>query len=544
MKSLLLSLITFCLLGKLSGLTHLNIDGYYAENAPIPLAIESYVEGNNEVVHPDVLYFENGWKGYKYWMVFTPFPESQTQYENPSICVSQDGLNWTTPPGLLNPVVAPFPDSFNPNDYYHSDPDLIMSSDLTTMYIFWREHTGWRYETLNYIYSTDGINWSDTVPVLVVDGSNTEKIISPSLVRDNDNIKMWTVDTKTSPRTIRMRTSISLTNSWSEPIATDLTIINDNIEIWHLDVTFIDNKYYMLASVGSSGNPRGGDLYLAVSDNGINWTVASNPVLQGLNNSWDELIYRATILVNPVNEYLSFKCWYSSDGGTPYDSNYWKIGYTSFMHDDIEEDQTLPVQLTSFTSLISNGRNVKLNWVSQTESELDGYKIYRNTKAYLQELEMLDIYIPATNTSQTQHYSYLDETISSDGTYFYWIQAIDYDGSNEFFGPTKIEISADNQTTNLEIPQTVGLISIYPNPFNPSTNITYYVDIASDILIEIYNIKGQRVKTFDEGEKLPGIYKLVWSNNIASGEVLSSGVYFCRLISNQGREIRKILLQK
>lgn len=334
MKRLIL-IFTLLLTFTLSfGVIHLDIDGYSATNAANPLDIESYIADNNEVVHPDVLYFENGWNGYKYWMVFTPFPNSNAKYENPSIAVSQDGLDWEIPAGLTNPIMTPFADSYNSDNYYHSDPDMIMSDDNSTMYVFWREHTGWQYEALNYVSSTDGINWSETQMVFQVNG-NVERILSPALVRDNYNFKMWTVDTKTSPRTIRMRTSNNLINSWSSPVATDLSLITANTEIWHLDVTFVDGKYYMLASVGSTGAPRGGQLYLAVSEDGLSWEVSANPVLEGNSNSWDKLIYRSTILAYPVNNHLNFKVWYSCDGGTPVDALLWKIGYTEFTHNCI-----------------------------------------------------------------------------------------------------------------------------------------------------------------------------------------------------------------
>jgi len=152
------------------GLVHLDINGYSATNAIAPLEIESYVEDSNEVVHPDVLYFENGWNGYEYWMVFTPFPDSDAQYENPSIVASHDGLLWEIPTGLTNPIMTPFPESYDSNNYYHSDPDMIMSDDNSIMYVFWREHSGWRYETLNYVYSTDGINWTANQMDFVVNG--------------------------------------------------------------------------------------------------------------------------------------------------------------------------------------------------------------------------------------------------------------------------------------------------------------------------------------------------------------------------------------
>ncbi|OQY38473.1 MAG: hypothetical protein B6226_03600, partial [Candidatus Cloacimonetes bacterium 4572_65] len=83
-------LVFICLLVTWS-LFGLSLDGYSGINAENPLYIESYVEGSDEVVHPDVIYFAEAWNGYHYWMVFTPFPDAQAEYENPSIVCSQDG---------------------------------------------------------------------------------------------------------------------------------------------------------------------------------------------------------------------------------------------------------------------------------------------------------------------------------------------------------------------------------------------------------------------------------------------------------------------
>lgn len=58
-----------------------------------PLAIPTY-DGSNQSVHPSVFYFENGWKGYKYWMTFSPYPNSNDDVEDPSLVVSNDRLNW------------------------------------------------------------------------------------------------------------------------------------------------------------------------------------------------------------------------------------------------------------------------------------------------------------------------------------------------------------------------------------------------------------------------------------------------------------------
>src|SRR5690625_4256142 len=64
-------------------------------NAPLPIPINTY-DGSGQATHPDVLYFENGWGGYKYWMAYTPYPFSDDSLENTSITYSNDGVNWHT----------------------------------------------------------------------------------------------------------------------------------------------------------------------------------------------------------------------------------------------------------------------------------------------------------------------------------------------------------------------------------------------------------------------------------------------------------------
>ena len=373
MRRLILTLSILMTLSLSFGVIHLDINGYSATNADTPLDIESYVADNDEVVHPDVLYFENGWNGYEYWMVFTPFPNSDAQYENPSIAVSHDGLEWEIPTGVTNPIVDFVNDPYDVN-YYFSDPDMIMSEDNSTIYVFWREHSNWRYETLNYVFSTDGITWSSTQEAFWVDG-NIERILSPAIVRDNENYKMWTVDTKTNPRTIRMRTTESLTATWSDPVATDLSFIAPSTEIWHLDVNYVNGKYYMLVSVGTSGEPRGGSLYLAVSEDGLTWQAAENPVLEGDSNSWDKLIYRSTLLPYPVNNHLNFKVWYSCDGGTAIDNLFWRIGYTELSHNDIP-DNTLPTDLVISEVMYKNSTLESAEFIDEYGGRSDWIELH------------------------------------------------------------------------------------------------------------------------------------------------------------------------
>jgi hypothetical protein len=69
----------------------------------------------------------------------------------------------------------------------------------------------------------------------------------------------------------------------------------------------------------------------------------------------------------------------------------------------------------------------------------------------------------------------------------------------------------------------------YPNPFNPSTDIAYSLDASSDVKIEVYNVAGQAVRTFDVGYQAGGEHSVHWDGLDSSGAPASSGIYFYRI---------------
>jgi hypothetical protein len=79
-------------------------------NAVTPLITPSY-DDSGQATEPSIVHFPNGWNGYQYWMVFAPYPHSNDGYENPSILVSDNGTEWSVPPGVTNPIERPEPGS-------------------------------------------------------------------------------------------------------------------------------------------------------------------------------------------------------------------------------------------------------------------------------------------------------------------------------------------------------------------------------------------------------------------------------------------------
>jgi flagellar hook assembly protein FlgD len=87
--------------------------------------------------------------------------------------------------------------------------------------------------------------------------------------------------------------------------------------------------------------------------------------------------------------------------------------------------------------------------------------------------------------------------------------------------------------------------SNYPNPFNPTTTISYTLpDNITDSHVTIYNVRGQKVITLDATAAASGLHQATWHGDDSSGKPVASGVYFYRIQANDIEVTRRMLLLK
>ncbi len=94
-------------------------------------------------------------------------------------------------------------------------------------------------------------------------------------------------------------------------------------------------------------------------------------------------------------------------------------------------------------------------------------------------------------------------------------------------------------SNNELLPVSVGITSIYPNPFNPVVNIEYSIKTTSNVKVSIINIYGSKITQLENMIKPIGNYRAQWN-----GSGVPSGVYFVQLETNGRVEIAKVLLLK
>ncbi|MCL1827503.1 MAG: T9SS type A sorting domain-containing protein, partial [Candidatus Cloacimonetes bacterium] len=94
------------------------------------------------------------------------------------------------------------------------------------------------------------------------------------------------------------------------------------------------------------------------------------------------------------------------------------------------------------------------------------------------------------------------------------------------------------------LPLQSKLTGNYPNPFNPETTISFYTVEKGIVRLEIYNIKGQKIKTLTDEFYEAGEHKVVWNGVDENDKAVSSGIYFSRLTGDGFTSVMKMVLMK
>ncbi len=211
---------------------------------------------------------------------------------------------------------------------------------------------------------------------------------------------------------------------------------------------------------------------------------------------------------------------------------------------------TLPVELSTF-NITNTGRKVILAWTTQSETENQGFNIFRgvsiNDIQNNQALKLNKVLIPGagTSTQPTDYMFYDDKRIEYGTTYYYWIQTVDFGGYTEFTDPVSYKPTAPSDSHDIPGLLTYGLHSNYPNPFNPETTISFVLDKSSEVTLDIYNIRGQKIKSLYHDNAVSGkLYKIIWNGKNDQNRDVASGVYFYRLRTAYSQYQKSMLLLK
>lgn len=157
--------------------------------------------------------------------------------------------------------------------------------------------------------------------------------------------------------------------------------------------------------------------------------------------------------------------------------------------------------------------------------------------------------IPLTESPLVSSLSYIDlqgdrQRVSAswspewgfhEDTVYWWRSRVHTNDSAGFW-------TARNSFTIENLPRTYRLDQNVPNPFNPETRLSFNLGDESDVVLEVINILGQKIRNLVE-ERLPsGDYQVIWDGTDDEGRQSASGIYFYRLRAGDFTQTRKMVL--
>lgn len=277
--------------------------------------------------HPKVVYFKDGFNGYKYWMAYTPYPLHNSRYENPCILASNNLKDWEEPKGIKEPCLDDL--SYN-NDkrVYNSDTHLLFNEDTKELECWWRyvndKDKNNRQAIIYRRISKNGIDWNEKEVVRKFDNRRRLDYLSPSVIYENGIYKIWYV--------FKSNIWLTITKDFIE--FTEPKLINIdylwNVNPWHIDIEKTDLGYEMIYVAFPKGQKHHFNmkLYYSSSGDGVNWEKPMIILEPRKYKSWDNGgIYRSSLIKVDGSYHIIYTGW-SKAGNLP-GNKHVGLGYVS-----------------------------------------------------------------------------------------------------------------------------------------------------------------------------------------------------------------------
>jgi len=144
-----------------------------------------------------------------------------------------------------------------------------------------------------------------------------------------------------------------------------------------------------------------------------------------------------------------------------------------------------------------------------------------------------------------------DVALSPPNVYTAWVDNRTPGDGFDIFANTIKYRQTGVKEEQVNLPLTFDLKQNYPNPFNPTTSIPFSLKVQGSTFkgplpttLIIYNIRGEKVRTLLDENRLPGNYKVIWDGKDEAGKKVASGVYFYRLKVGDNSISKRMVLLK
>lgn len=271
------------------------------ENPDKPLDIPTYMMTNNQVIHPRAVYDEEGKFGHKWIMAFTPYRYMDDSTENPSIVVSENGIDWFVPNGLENPIVG----KTVPENTHYSDVDLFINGDTIELWYRQSDKVNKQSRILRKT-SKDLTNWSDE-EIIFDYGTGGYGYGAPSVILKDGEYNLYYKESMSLEEENYMHRKSKDLKNWTEPVKVNFNYGEwANYKSWHVEFNYVNGVYYALNAAFPGLESVDGSLFALESEDGINFTNAVKVIDKKYFGFDDRTIYKSSFIVKDDEIYLYY----------------------------------------------------------------------------------------------------------------------------------------------------------------------------------------------------------------------------------------------
>jgi M6 family metalloprotease-like protein len=196
--------------------------------------------------------------------------------------------------------------------------------------------------------------------------------------------------------------------------------------------------------------------------------------------------------------------------------------------DGFEVRSIVPVFIQAFDARVTE-QGVVLTWDVWSDESVEGFQILRREGDSSDEIALAGGRLIDANLRE-----YVDDTVLPSTDYRYTLSVVLTEGSRQ----RSQTVSARSAGFSL------GLMQNVPNPFNPSTTISFTLPERMPVTLTVYDAGGRAIATLIDATRPAGVNEVGWDGRGASGERVASGVYFYRLEAGDKVLTKKMLLLK
>jgi hypothetical protein len=202
------------------------------------------------------------------------------------------------------------------------------------------------------------------------------------------------------------------------------------------------------------------------------------------------------------------------------------IDYLGEVEDYVLHDFQLAVEMGDFDAIPGDAR-ITLRWNTLSELSNDHFDVLRDGRT-------IGVVPSQGNTPSGHRYAFVDAAVDANTSYTYDLYGVAIDGNRELLATASaIPLGPASVATEYSLYQNT------PNPFNPITEITFDMPIASSAALIVFNVTGQQVAVLANGLLQSGRHRVTFN-----AENLPSGMYIYRLEAGSFMAAKKMLLMK